>query len=99
MRNEIRVFKLISGEEIVGKVVKKDKEGFVLEKVRTMSLTPTGEQGRVGMNLIPFMLTCMDGEIVFPESSMLCKPRKIDDNLEKFYLEQTSGLSIASSLS
>lgn len=98
MRNEIRVFKLLSGEEIVGKVVKKDKEGLVIEKVRTLSLSATGEQGKVGMNLIPFMFTCMDGEIVFPESSILCKPRKVDDNLEKFYLEQTTGLSIASSL-
>lgn len=98
MRNEIHVFKLLSGEEIVAKVVKRDKEGLILEKVRTLSITPTGEQGKIGMNLIPFMLTCMDGEIVLPESSILCKPRKVDDNLERYYLEQTTGLSIASSV-
>jgi hypothetical protein len=96
--NDIRCYKLITGEEIIGKcIVETDKE-VRLDKVRTLQFVP-GPQGTMGLAMVPWMASAIDETVDIKRLSMIGSPNgSVPKQLEDRYLQETSGLEIATSI-
>ena len=95
--------KLVSGEEILAHsdVIWSNGQMFnhlliTVTKARVLHLT--GDGNRVGLALAPFMFSNIDGEIVIKTDNILSVSNQIPKQIEDTYLEQTSGLALASSM-
>ena len=90
----IRVFKLISGEEVMGRLVREDKKYYILSKPRAVAIGP-GPNGQVSVTLIPLFASSQDGDITIYKSGIVAEPDKISLELEKGYIQQTTGIALA----
>ena len=96
MANDIRTYKLSSGEEIIGTLASKlpgSAGDIVLEKVRVIQMMPTGPNS-VGVGLIPFSAACVDGQITVKEHAIVAEIEHGKD-MEDAYLQQVTGIQIA----
>lgn len=95
----VRLYKLVSGEEIVASVVDEStNQDYVTVKTAcSLQVVPKGPQ-QYALALLPYMRGEPDGEI---KLFKLAIASEVDANadLERSYLSQTSGIEIASSLS
>ena len=81
--------KLMSGEEVLGKLVKDDMLAFVLSK--PVMLTA----GAKGVGLAPYMLTVNpEREFSFNKAAVLSHG-PTDQDIAKQYVEQTSGIALS----
>jgi len=96
---EIKVFKLVSGEEIIGSLVSQSSSppGYVLEKVRAIHLVPQG-QHQFGVAMMPFMTSDPSGQITIMTPAISAQVVNVPDDMERTYLAQTSSIQIASTL-
>lgn len=101
MTDTIRTLKLVTGEEVIGTIVNTATESLaetrseiVLEKVRTIQMGMTAP-GHVGVALVPFSAACVDGEIAFNRTSVVAVLNH-GREMEDAYLQQTSGIQLAS---
>lgn len=96
---EIKVVKLINGDEIIGKMsnVVDWNSGLEVEKPRLIAVMQTGP-GAVGVALLPWSAAAIDGTITIRSSAIMTDTYDASNELEKQYLQQTSGIAIASGL-
>ena len=81
--------KLMSGEEVLGKLAKEDMISFVLS--RPVMLTA----GAKGVGLAPYMLTVSpDKDFSFNKSAVLSHG-PTDQDIAKQNIEQTSGIALS----
>jgi hypothetical protein len=107
--NNIIALKLVNGEEIIGRIddnnlrylssmlnnIKDDEKYFIkIEKVRRIEIGGDGS-GRIGLTLVPFMFTNMDGTISIQISTICSVNTDISKQLQDAFLEHTSGLSLS----
>lgn len=87
---DIKAFKLITGEEIIGKVGEESNDTIKLDDVRTMFLS----QGKDGLHveLIPFLISNKDATVEIEKTHIVASPMTINPDLEKQYLQITSSL-------
>ena len=89
--SEVQVFKLITGEEIIARVGVTSDDAITLVKPRVVAIGP-GPGGQMSVTLIPLFASCPDGDFVLNKSVIVGTPTgTITKELEKGYLEQTSG--------
>ena len=94
---DIKVFKLINGDEVVGKEVDTlDANVYCVEKPRILQVVPTREGPQAA--LVPWLIANQDIRVEIPKVNLLIKPVSPTLDVEKHYLEITSGISLASSL-
>ena len=107
MARELKVFKLVNGDEIVGyaeKVCSTEISGmlglgtmnaFRIEKPRAMQVVPTREGPQAA--LVPWLIANPDvsADILFKDIMTIVDATK---NVEDYYLEITSSIKLASSL-
>ena len=99
MADDIRTFKLVTGEEIIGKLIGSSDTGFAgnnmikLTKVRTIQMMPTGPN-QVGVGLLPYSAADVDGAIKFSRSAIVAEIEHGKD-MEDAYLQQTTGIQLA----
>jgi len=80
--------KLISGEEVVGRIVDLTENTFSLSKPMTFIMGPQG------FGMVPYMFSAaQDAKIKIKESSVVAVT-KTDEQVNKQYLSQTSSLTI-----
>ena len=84
---DVRVIKLTSGEEVIGRFVREDETTLVLERTLAM-LLQTDERGNMGMITAPFMIKVNKAIIVGV-------PEEIDEALVKDYIRKTSPIAFA----
>jgi hypothetical protein len=91
---EIRVYKLKTGNEIIGEFLEETDDTFVLTKVR--SVHPV--QGPEGLHvmLLPFVYSNTDTDLEFYFDDVITYLMP-DEDMEKSYYEHTTGLDIATS--
>lgn len=94
MSQTLYTLKLLSGAEIVGRLVSEDDDVIVLEKARVIQMVQTGPQ-QVGMSLQPFMVSDIDGEIPFLRAGLATRPITPSEEVETPYLEQTTSIALA----
>lgn len=97
MADQIVVLKVSTGEEIVGRLAEKSDEQMMLEKVRSLVMVPGPNPGEVGVQLIPFMTSNVDGKLGISISHIVATSAA-EDNLERMYLQQTSGIDLSTSM-
>lgn len=96
MSKEIKAFKLISGEEVLGKVIGEGSDHVVLEDALALHAQP-GPQG-MQIGLIPFMMSNTTArEIQFERSAIVCSTEPSKE-LQDGYLQQTSSIDLTTKL-
>jgi len=94
MSQEIRSMKLLSGEEIIGRIESDDEFTLTLSKVRAIQMVQTGPQ-QMGMAMAPFLATNIDGDITIRKAALAVDPMEPSTDAEKPYLEQTTSIALA----
>ena len=90
---EIKVYKLVSSEEIIGEFVTSDTNEILLTRIRTIHMVQTGPQS-VGPALLPFAVSNADGPIGIRKSAVVANITPVKE-IEDIYLQQVSGIQIA----
>lgn len=91
---DVRVIKLTSGEEVIGRFVREDETTLVLERTLSMFLQPD-ERGGMGMITAPFMISAGDGRVQVNKSIIVGIPEQLDEALVKDYIRKTSPIAFA----
>ena len=82
--------KLISGEEVVGRIGDPTQDVVILTKPMTFIMGPQG------LGMVPYMFSApQDAKIKIKDSAIVAIV-KTDDQVNKQYIQQTTGLSLAS---
>ncbi len=92
--SQVISFKLLSGEEVMGRLVNEIDTTITLEKVRSVQMVQQGPQ-QMGMAIIPYSATVIDGEIPFRKSAMSTDTMTPSDETEKLYMQQTTSIDLA----
>ena len=107
---KILSFKTISGDEIVAEVVREVPTGnilaegsgastvaaYVLKRPHVLRFQPVAP-GQLGLAFVPWTLSNPDiTEITLSVKSLIAEPFVPASNVEKQYLEQTSGIDLSS---
>ncbi len=87
--NEIYTFKLNSGEEVVGKVIKVEEPVVVLQD--PVSIGPAGQGG---LGLIPSMFTVNPRSQVRLNTHNVSLIAETDESVKTKYIEATTGLKV-----
>ena len=91
---QVALFKLITGEEVIGKIVKDEETSIVLDDIRSLIVQQSG-QGQVGVALVPWFTGMHEGEIKIEKVHIVGTPiSRIPKQLEDVYLEQTSKIQL-----
>jgi hypothetical protein len=89
---DIVTIKLLSGEEIVGKLVEQTAETVVLAKPVTITLQPVSEK-QMGLSFMPVLGSVEpDVTLTLPISAMAIKPVATGANVKSSYIQTTTGL-------
>ena len=93
MAIEVKVLKMISGEEVIART-KSENTLVILDKPLLLTQLPDPSQpGRVGLGLVPWILSAAEEDTVVSVDHIIAQlPAKPE--IEKMYLSQTSGLSL-----
>lgn len=103
MSNEVLAFKFISGEEVIAEIKSKpfstgayaEDAKWELRRPHILRFHPIGP-GQMGLAFVPWTLSNPDLEsVVVSRVNMLCDPFEISADVEKQFLQQTSGIAIA----
>jgi hypothetical protein len=82
--------KLISGEEVVGRIGEPTQDVVILTKPMTFIMGPQG------LGMVPYMFSApLDAKIKIKDSAIVAIV-KTDDQVNKQYLQQTTNLTLAS---
>lgn len=90
--------KLITGEEIVAK---KDPElvqgGHMFQKLRSFHAVQDPQTGQVRAGLMPWLMSDPDAEVMIANQHIIAMV-PASSEMEKAYLQQTSGLDLSSKM-
>ena len=96
---EVRVLKLVSGEEVIGKVEKNEDDFIVLGNARSLMMQQTGD-GQVGLGMVPFMpsadnpATDSESDVKIYKQFIMAEPIAVPSPLEDAYLRSTSKIAL-----
>lgn len=91
---DIVAIKLVSGDEIIAKLVQIEGSVFTLSRPVILMLTPTGG-GQAQVSFGPFMLGVdIDNEFDIDLSQMLVYPIKARNDAAKQYLQSTTSIAL-----
>ena len=94
----LKLFILNNGREVIGKLIKSTDTSFVVNSPRILHFSPTQTGDAYGIELYPYSMTNPDGDHRFHMITIASESLNIPDDVEKGYIQQTSGISIVSSL-
>ena len=93
MAIEVKVLKMISGEEVIARI-KSENNLMILNKpmLLTQVSDPAGS-GRMGLGFVPWILSAVEEDVVVSVDHIITQ-LSVKPEIEKMYLSQTSGLSL-----
>lgn len=94
MSKDVKVLKLTTGEEVIGRFKTLNGDLYQLTKARQVIMQPVGPQ-QVGIGLLPWLASNQDGDVPIKKSQVIVEPISPPDELEKEYLQQTTGIALA----
>ena len=94
MANDVKVLKLITGEEVIARVTKEENNLITLEKPMTLQMiAPTTSTGQVGFAMVPWMKAAKNNKATISIDHVLVTD-EASDQTEKNYLQVVTGLSL-----
>jgi hypothetical protein len=91
----VTVYKMVSGEEVIAKSVDFDGVSHLVNRARVLRMVQT-QQGP-SFALVPWVISLADEEVTFMDVHVIVW-KDAPSDMEKAYLEHTSGLQISQSL-
>ena len=94
MANDVKVLKLITGEEVIARVSEEHNDLLTLEKPMTLQMIPpTTSTGQVGFAMVPWMKAAKNNKATISIDHVLVTD-EASDQTEKNYLQVVTGLSL-----
>ena len=94
MANDVKVLKLITGEEIIARVTEEKNNLISLEKPMILQmLAPTTSTGQVGFALIPWMKAAKNEKVTISTEHIIAEDEG-SEQTQKNYLQLVTGLSL-----
>ena len=95
MANDVKVLKLITGEEVIARVTEeKNVDLITLEKPMTLQmLPPNTSTGQVGFALVPWMKAAKNEKVTISTEHIIAED-EASEQTEKNYLQVVTGLSL-----
>ena len=93
MANDVKVLKLITGEEVIARVSEERSDLITLEKPMTLQMVPPTSTGQVGFALVPWMKAAKNDKVTISIEHILVTD-EASDQTEKNYLQVVTGLSL-----
>lgn len=88
---DVKVYRLLSGEEIIGYIKREMEDHVVLAKPHAMVLQQHPETGKPVLMFAPIMISTMsEGEAKIYRTAIAIEPVKVPDQIEKGFMNQTS---------
>lgn len=97
-KDNIGLFKLISGEEIVAEWVGEDSNSFTLKAARAI-LLGRDAKGGLSLQLGPWILSEQNSEYTINKNHLLTYNLKVSAALVSAYLQNVTGLTVATNAS
>ena len=94
MANDVKVLKLITGEEVIARVSEESSNLLILEKPMTLQmLPPNTSTGQVGFAMVPWMKAAKNNKTTISIDHVLVTD-EASNQTEKNYLQVITGLSL-----
>jgi len=94
MANDVKVLKLITGEEIIARVTEEKNNLISLEKPMILQmLAPNTSTGQVGFALIPWMKAAKNEKVTISTEHIIAEDEG-SEQTQKNYLQLVTGLSL-----
>ena len=96
MANDVKVLKLITGEEVIARVTEEENNYslITLEKPMTLQMIhPTTSTGQVGFALVPWMKAAKNEKVTISTEHIIAEDES-SEQTEKNYLQVVTGLSL-----
>ena len=94
MANDVKVLKLITGEEIIARVTEEKNNLISLEKPMILQmLPPNTTTGQVGFAMIPWMKAAKNEKVIISTEHIIAED-EASEQTEKNYLQVVTGLSL-----
>ena len=94
MANDVKILKLITGEEVIARVTEEENNLITLEKPMTLQMIPPNTStGQMGFALVPWMKAAKNKKITISIEHILTED-EASEQTEKNYLQVVTGLSL-----
>ena len=96
MANDVKVLKMITGEEVMARVSNDLSNGgglITLDNPMTLQAVPTNQQGQMGFALVPWLMTGKSEKITISTDHIIAQDDP-KDQARKNYLENITGLTL-----
>ena len=92
MANDVKILKLITGEEVMARVTE-TRDLLELDNPMTLRAVPTNQQGQMGFALVPWLMSGKSTTISISISHVIAQDDP-KDQAENNYLAQVTGLTL-----
>ena len=92
MENNVKVLKLITGEEVIARVEQKNTM-LILDNPVTMQAVPNQQTGKMGFALIPWLMSGKSDKVSVSIDHVIAEADPKEQS-EKNYLSRITGLSL-----
>ena len=92
MANDVKILKLITGEEVMARVTEQ-RDLLELDNPMTLQAIPTNQQGQMGFALVPWIMSGKSNKIIISIAHVIAQADP-KDQAEKNYLAQVTGLTL-----
>ena len=95
MANDVKVLKLITGEEVIARVTEeKNVDLITLEKPMTLQMIPPNTStGQMGFALVPWMKAAKNEKVTISTEHIIAED-EASEQTENNYLQVVTGLSL-----
>ena len=93
MSNDVKVLKLITGEEVIARITEEENNLIILKNPMTLQMLPSTSTGQVGFALVPWMKAAKNDNMTISIEHVLVTDEASDQS-EKNYLQVVTGLSL-----
>lgn len=90
--SNVRIFKMVSGEEVLARVEEIDENTYQFSKARAIMVAGV-QQGGLQISFIPWTVTDPDGAYPVEKDRVMCEPN-LSQELEMTYLNETSDIAL-----
>ena len=94
MANDVKVLKLITGEEVIARVIEEKNNLITLEKPMILQmLAPDRTTGQIPFALVPWMKAAKNEKVIISTEHIIAEDGG-SEQTEKNYLQLVTGLSL-----
>ena len=93
MANDVKVLKLITGEEVIARTNEGENNLVSLNKPMILRPVPGTSSGQIGFALVPWLMSAKDETIQISTKHILVEV-EASNQVQKNYLEVVTGLSL-----